>query len=129
MGIEKVIRYGKEVWADTSLDKQRAEECLCINYCDKMKSCPAAKGFYEICREHGMAIGFADCSDLDASSPILIDLLGRSFCNNCAEAEECYVNDLIQDAALLFGVPIQEYIVTRCGVRDNDGELLYKGKE
>ena len=63
--VQKVVRYGVEVWENAYMDALRKKECLCLN-CGNMKPgssdhCPAAKKLYELCREENLAMAITRC--------------------------------------------------------------------
>jgi hypothetical protein len=57
--IEKVVKYGTEVWADIEMDKIRKERCLCFN-CG-IKECSTARTLYQICCDKKMAMMITRC--------------------------------------------------------------------
>jgi len=58
--VKQVEKYGKVVWQHSEMDELRKTQCLCLN-CSKMKSCSAAKVFYEKCQMQDMALAVTRC--------------------------------------------------------------------
>ena len=61
MVIEKIIKYGVEVYADVEMDNLRRERCLCLN-CSIMNSgCETAKELYESAKKNNLAMMITRC--------------------------------------------------------------------
>ena len=63
--LEKIVKHGKEVWANVPLDEQRREECMCL-HCNELNlgqddGCEYAKMLLTICRESNMALMVTRC--------------------------------------------------------------------
>jgi len=63
------IHCGETVWVNPFTEDLRKEECLCLN-CHNLKlgkddNCETAKGLYEICREHNVALIITRCPLFD----------------------------------------------------------------
>ena len=61
--IEKITKYGTEVWADVEMDELRRDRCLCFNCGEKDNDCSIAKRLYDICQEENMAISITRCKN------------------------------------------------------------------
>ena len=60
MKVEKVEKYGTEVFSNTKMDELRKAECLCLN-CADMEDCPTAKGLYSTCIYSDIALIVTRC--------------------------------------------------------------------
>ena len=62
MKVEKVIKYGVEVYQNTEMDNLRKDNCMCFN-CETLPDCSRAKKLYEICKEENMAMMITRCGN------------------------------------------------------------------
>ena len=67
MEIERIVKYGTEVWANTKTDELRKTDCLCLN-CKIIDDCSTAKKLYQICKEDDMAMMITRCKNYSSSS-------------------------------------------------------------
>lgn len=62
MKIEKVEKYGVEVYSNIEMDKLRKEECLCFN-CLELGSCRKAVTLKCFCEDTNIAMMITRCPD------------------------------------------------------------------
>jgi len=72
MDVQRVMKYGYEVWANTPMDDLRRSECLCLN-CARFKPgdddhCPIAAAGYQLCLEYHIAYMMTRCPKFEAES-------------------------------------------------------------
>ena len=60
--MERVDKYGVDVWANVVTDQIRRKECLCLN-CDNMGNCIAASKMFELCKDHNLATMITRCPE------------------------------------------------------------------
>lgn len=60
MKIEKVEKYGAEVYSNVEMDRLRQEWCLCLN-CSAIGKCKNAKNLYQHCKATDMALMVTRC--------------------------------------------------------------------
>jgi hypothetical protein len=60
LDIQKVKKYGREVWCNGPTDDLRKAECLCLN-CGVLKQCPVAAQLFDLCKRQGLAMLMTRC--------------------------------------------------------------------
>ena len=64
--VEKVVKYGVEVFSNLDADELRKTECLCLN-CGNLRldsredNCPIANRLYDICVAENVAMQITRC--------------------------------------------------------------------
>jgi hypothetical protein len=58
--VEKVEKYGQEVFQHTEMDELRKTQCLCLN-CIGMEFCETAHGGYDLCKKYNIAFAVTRC--------------------------------------------------------------------
>ena len=60
--VEKVEKYGREVWQNSEMDALRSDNCMCF-HCDRVRQgCPAATQYLALCRRYGNAFIMTRCA-------------------------------------------------------------------
>ena len=64
----KTIRYGKEVWENTAIDKYRIDHSMCyhcgrLSIAHKEHNCEIAQALYNICKDHSVAFLTTRCAE------------------------------------------------------------------
>jgi len=58
--VEKIEKYGREVWSHVEMDELRRSQCLCLN-CALIRKCAIAQAGYRLCEKNGVAFAMTRC--------------------------------------------------------------------
>jgi hypothetical protein len=64
--VERVKKYGAEVWQHPEMDELRRKQCLCLN-CQDMQGCPTAATLFELCNRRDVALAVTRCPDFSTT--------------------------------------------------------------
>lgn len=58
--VEKIVRYGDEIWSNVEMEKLRESECLCLN-CKHINRCAQANTLDSMSRHCNMRVMVTQC--------------------------------------------------------------------
>lgn len=66
--VERLVKYGTEVWSNVDFDQARKTECLCLNCQQLEDECCTAKDLFAICINHNLALMVTRCPRFELKS-------------------------------------------------------------